>query len=68
MSCISPLTPSQVDDSNLTHVKVGETMATFFGTTHEFHNIIVNTAAKVGIYNTVFVLPGANDDSLIVQT
>lgn len=57
MSCISPLTPSQVDDSNLTHAKAGETMATFFGTTHEFHNIIVNTAAKVGTCNTVLCYP-----------
>ncbi|KAF7966847.1 hypothetical protein HWV62_36895 [Athelia sp. TMB] len=42
-----------VDDSQLTHVKAGETMATFFGTTHEFHNILVNTAAKFKLEDVV---------------
>jgi hypothetical protein len=37
----------QVDDSNLTLAKAGETVAAVFGTTHEFYNMAMTTMAKV---------------------
>ena len=38
----------QEDDSKLTFVELGNVVASFFGTTFDFHNFMTNMAARVG--------------------
>ena len=39
----------QEDDSNVSMAELGNIITSFFGTTFEFHNFFVNTAAKVSL-------------------
>lgn len=51
-----------MDDSNLTLAKASESVAAFFGTTHEFYNMAMTTMAKVDSSCSLFI--SAADGSL----
>ncbi len=41
------MTELQEDDSKVTLVELGNVIASYFGTTFDFHNFMTNVAAKV---------------------
>ncbi|PSR71146.1 hypothetical protein PHLCEN_2v12992 [Hermanssonia centrifuga] len=50
--CIAPLFNIE-DDSQVTMADVGNIFTSYFGTTFEFHNLVVNTMAKFKLDDTV---------------